>query len=169
MLHSLAFILALILVPRLAVHGLQRIIWPGVRPAGSGLTSAWHILAFAMAVFGVIISHAFPNPIAANFVMHAIGGGVVSFCLTMHVIKQLKLKLSWPQLALVLLATVCVLGVANEIFEYALELELPGKLIFSWDTHDTWRDLTANLLGSSFAFIVYRLFIGISAHNRSRK
>lgn len=157
MLHSLAFILALIFAPALAIFALQHVISPGGLHHKFSFTSAWHITAIAMAVFGVLFSHVFASPITANFVMHAIGGGVVSFCLMMHIVKQLRLKLTWPQLALLLLAVVCILGVANELFEYALELAAPGKLVFSLDTHDTWRDLAANLCGGGLALLAYRL------------
>jgi multisubunit Na+/H+ antiporter MnhB subunit len=152
MAHSIIFLFGLIIGPRLVIEGLRRVFdFSEVKKVRSFTT--WHLVAILMAAFGVAISHVFRDPVVANFVQHAIGGGVTSFCLVMYGIEQLKLKLKAIQLLLLVIAVVCVLGVANELMEYALELTTSS--IFSWDTHDTWRDLAANTTGGLIGWSVY--------------
>ncbi len=155
MIHSLAFILALLIGPAIVGQIIQRICRPNGPLYGLSLTYPWTIAALLIALIGTTTNHFIPNSIASNFFMHAVGGGVVSFCLTMSIIRQARFKLLLPQLLLVLLAVSCVLGVANELFEYAVELLTRGRIYFSIDTHDTWRDLLANTVGALGAFVIW--------------
>ncbi len=154
-LHSLVFIIAIVLGPSLVSPTLQRIVRPGAKVLPTRIAHSWTVAALVAAVLGIALSHLFASPIHANLFMHAVGGGITSFCLTMSVIRQAQLKLTLAQLGLVLLGVGCVLGVANEIFEYALEMLTAGRLVFSRDTHDTWRDLCANTVGMGAAFLVW--------------
>ena len=155
MIHSLAFLIAIVLGPSLVSPLLQQIVRPGAKVRPTRVAHPWTFAAVVVAFLGVAISHLFANPIHANLFMHAVGGGVTSFCLAMSVIRQAQFKLTHWQLALVMLAVVSTLGVANEIFEYALEMLTAGRLVFSLDTHDTWRDLCANTVGMAAAFLVW--------------
>lgn len=154
MIHSLFFVLAILLGPVIVAPIIQRICRPNGQIYPAKITYPWSIAALLVALIGTTTNHLIPDAVLGNFYMHAIGGGVTSFCLAMSVIKQSKFRFSTIQLALIMLAVACTLGVVNELFEYALELATHGNLIFSLDTHDTWRDLLANTVGMASAFIL---------------
>ena len=155
MIHSIIFLFALLLGPQLAVEGLRRIFpRPHVKTIRSFTT--WHLLAMLAAAAGVGGSHLFADAVTANFIQHLIGGGVTSFCLVMYGVDQLKLKLTVLQLLVLVVAVVSLLGVANELVEYVIELTT-GR-IFSWDTHDTWRDLAANTIGGGLGWLGFVTF-----------
>jgi hypothetical protein len=88
--------------------------------------------------------------VALNFIQHAVGGGVASGLISVYLFRNLKLKfpvLKDYRVQLVLVyALVCMLGSANELVEFALDLLKTG--IYSSSRIDTWLDVLANTVGA---------------------
>jgi hypothetical protein len=157
LLHTILFLAALIWGPGLASTALQRIWRPGTAPHPSRVAYPWTVAGVVVAVVGMTAKNLLGDPLLANLFQHAVGGGVVSFCVSMSVIRQGRFQLTGWQSAVVLLGAVSVLGISNELAEYSLEMLTSGRLVFSPDTHDTWRDLAANTIGMFTAWGVWSL------------
>jgi len=56
-----------------------------------------------------------------------------------------------------------MLGIVNELAEYAGELLDVGK--FSFDTHDTWRDMVANTTGAAVVWLLLTSYNGLKKHS----
>ena len=112
----------------------------------------WIAAAFATGVVGWPLSHIQPE-IFGNFLLHA-SGGVASTFLFVYLLRTLKLKFPWRLTLVLLFAWTCMLGVLNELMEYALEFLGLGP--FSFDNHDSWRDFVANTTGAFIAWIVIK-------------
>ncbi len=113
----------------------------------------WLVAAFVIGVIGSQIFRIYPDNFG-NFLLHT-GGGMSATCLFFYTFKTLKLKLNWRLTLLMLFAFVSMLGVLNELAEYFFESL--GYGVFSYDTHDTWRDLAANTTGMLVAWTAVRL------------
>lgn len=96
--------------------------------------------------------------IAANFFQHAVGGGFVTGLLTLFTLRNFKLRLPLLAVACLVIASVSVFGIANELLEFLLQSTT--SLRFANDIADTWRDLAANtsgaLLACALAVAAYR-------------
>lgn len=88
----------------------------------------------------------------ANFFQHAVGGGFVTGLLTLSVLHSFKLRLSKLETVTIIIASVSVFGIANELLEFFLQSTT--SLRFANDAADTWRDLTANMSGAMLASLV---------------
>ncbi len=113
----------------------------------------WIAAAFAIGVIGWPLSHIDPE-IFGNFLLHA-SGGVASALLFVYLLKTLGLKFPWRMTLVLLFAWTCMLGVLNELMEYSLEFLGFGP--FSFDNHDTWRDLVANTTGALTCWAALKL------------
>lgn len=113
----------------------------------------WIAAAFVIGVVGWQLSHINPE-IFGNFLLHA-SGGVASAFLFVYLFRTLKLKFPWRLTLVLLFAWTCMLGVLNELMEYSLEFLGFGP--FSFDNHDTWRDLVANTTGAFTAWAIIKL------------
>jgi hypothetical protein len=115
------------------------------RPGGSRV---W----LAAAGLAVAVSWFVPSPLFAEhtetFSQHFVGGGVASACVAEYLSRELLAKTP-PLRAIVALATVSILGVANEIVELGLDLVTGSRL-----TGDAAWDLLANTAGAAVAFVV---------------
>src|SRR5690242_15585359 len=94
------------------------------------------LLLAACALFAV--SWYLPSPLIdgmnTQFTTHFVGGGVFCGLLWLYVKRNLRWKAPWWLDALSLYATVCVLGVTNELFEFTL-----SRLhVISLTARDTW-------------------------------
>jgi len=118
----------------------------------------WFAAALVVQLIASAISLVINDRVVGNFIYHAIGGGVTTALLYIYLIKTYRLHLSWRVELVSLYAFVSALGVMNELAEYAGEF-VAGAGTFSWDKHDTWRDLTANTLGAILAWLFYRLYL----------
>ncbi|QQS18443.1 hypothetical protein IPL68_07740 [Candidatus Saccharibacteria bacterium] len=83
---------------------------------------------------------------------HLIGGGVFSGLLWLYIIQIKHLKLSMLQEVSSLFATVCTLGVANELFEVVLFWV--GYMPYG--ISDTSWDLVANTTGALAFYLMYK-------------
>lgn len=97
---------------------------------------------------------------AGNFFYHGVGGGVMSTLLFIYLQKTYQIQFSWRVELVILYAFVSALGVLNELGEYAFEMLHLGK--YSFDSHDTWRDLVANTSGAILAWTIYKLILSVS-------
>lgn len=111
----------------------------------------WLVVGVVAGILSVIGSNTFGHPYG-NFVLHCVGGGVAT-ALTYNYLKlHTHPKWSWRVDLLVMFGLVSALGVINELAEYAAELA--GVGIFSFDSHDTWRDLVANTSGALVTWLM---------------
>ncbi len=117
---------------------------------------AWLVAALVVQTLSIFLSLAVSDPIVGNFLYHAIGGGVTSCLLFIYLIKTYEVHVSWRVELVLLYCFVSALGVMNELAEYAGEFFV-GTGSFSWDAHDTWRDLVANTAGAVLAWLAYRV------------
>jgi hypothetical protein len=121
-------------------------------------TRHWKWVAAALVIqLGASIAFHIWGGVAGNFFYHAVGGGVVTALFFIYLFKTYDLHHNWRIQLVLLFALVSMLGVCNELMEYAAELINPN-LSLSWDTHDTWRDLVANTSGALIAWLVCRPF-----------
>ncbi len=95
------------------------------------------------------------NENLGNFLLHFLGGGVVTSIIFEYIKLNLKIKISIiTQLAL-LFFLISGLGCLNEMMEFLLDT-LTNKQ-YSYSRLDTWKDILANTLG------VYIGFLALSA------
>jgi hypothetical protein len=125
----------------------------------------WLVAALVVQAIAGIIFAVIDDRIKGNLLYHGIGGGVTTTLLFVYVMKTYRQKLNWRTEAVILYCFVSALGTLNELAEYAAEL-LTRDGAFSWDSHDTWRDLTANTVGALLAWLMYRFSM---AYLNSRK
>lgn len=118
------------------------------------LKSHWGWIAGAVfvGIVGQSVSTFYDNNTTSNFVLHA-SGGVSSVLLFVYLVKTLRLHFSWQLATVLMFGFVSTLGVLNELAEYTGELLGFGP--FSFDAHDTWRDLTANSVGAMLTWAIY--------------
>jgi uncharacterized membrane protein YjdF len=98
----------------------------------------------------------FANGKNGNFVYHAVGGGVMSALVFEYLLLTYRIHFNWRIQVVLLYCFVSALGVLNELAEYVAEFFI-GLGTLSWDSHDTWRDLTANTLGALVAWFFIKL------------
>jgi hypothetical protein len=120
----------------------------------------WLVAAVIVQAIAGIISIVVSDRIVGNFFYHAIGGGATAALLYFYLIKTYSLHYSWRVELVTLYCFVSALGVMNELAEYAGEFAIRVG-IFSWDSHDTWRDLTANTVGAIVAWLIYRFYLAL--------
>lgn len=118
----------------------------------------WLIAALVVQAIANIISLVISNRVLGNLFYHGVGGGVTTTLLFIYLMKTYDFSRAWSwRVELVFLyGFVSALGVLNELAEYAGEFAIRVGL-FSWDSHDTWRDLAANTAGAIVAWGIYRL------------
>jgi hypothetical protein len=116
----------------------------------------WFAAALLVQAIASIISLSISDRVVGNLFYHGIGGGAATTLLYVYLLKTYGLNYSWRVELVLLYGFVSALGVINELAEYAGEFVIRVGL-FSWDSHDTWRDLTANTFGAIVAWLLYRL------------
>jgi hypothetical protein len=129
------------------------------------LTRYWKWLAGAavLQLGAQIVSNQMSDQLLGNILLHTVGGGVASACLFFYIIYTFEIKINWRLQLLALFMLVSTFGVMNELWEYSFELLHLGK--YSFDTHDTWRDLASNTGGALAAWLSIRTiqYIGKNA------
>jgi hypothetical protein len=115
----------------------------------------WFAAAIVVQAIASIISLLISDRVVGNFFYHAIGGGVTTTLLYVYLLKTYGQYYSWRVELVLLYGFVSALGVMNELAEYAGEF-ITRVGMFSWDSHDTWRDLAANTSGAILAWLIYR-------------
>lgn len=94
------------------------------------------------------------NGMETQFTTHFVGGGLFCGFLWLYTKRALKWNGTWWLEALSLYATVSVLGVTNELFEFTITrlhlVRLSGA--------DAWWDLVANTLGAAVFWVIYTIY-----------
>jgi hypothetical protein len=158
MIHAVAYVVFILLFTAWLGQELQK---------NYSLKKYWHWVAgaFVVGIVGSTYNGAHLD-LAGNFVLHA-SGGVSATLLFVYLVTTLKLSFyNWRITLFVLFAWVSALGVLNELAEYFFELL--GVDIFSYDTHDTWRDLTANTIGMLLMWSALMIFTKILTGKKQR-
>lgn len=101
------------------------------------------------------------NRVVANFIHHAVGGGVVVVILWQVVKRRLWPNMPWKIQFLYLIAVVNVLGNGNEIAE--LVADTISTHAYSSSQFDTWYDIVANNLGMVVGFCLLVIFSKLRA------
>lgn len=153
MFYLIAMLLVVVFAPPFFVRWLGRQLGMGRVTLASNY---WLIAAGLVQLIAVII-HTTNQNIATNFILHAVGGGVVVSILFAYTLRSLKLRCNWQITLLLLFAAVSMLGVLNEIAEFVLDLLGFGQ--FSLDRMDTWRDMVANTVGALAGWALIKLII----------
>lgn len=122
----------------------------------------WFAAALLVQAIASIISLFISDRVVGNFFYHAIGGGMAATLLYVYLLKTYGINYSWRVELVLLYGFVSGLGVINELAEYAGEFVIRVGL-FSWDSHDTWRDLAANTFGAVVAWLLYRLYSALAS------
>jgi glycopeptide antibiotics resistance protein len=114
----------------------------------------WIAAAAAFQICSELIAAHMSNTLYGNIALHTIGGGVASTCLFFYLRYTFDVTVNWRLQLGMLFLFVSALGVLNELWEFSFELLHLGK--YSFDSHDTWRDLTSNTAGALLAWMVIR-------------
>jgi len=154
MLHAFAYILFILPFTAWLGHELKR-------PVDLKKYWGWLLAVFIVGVLGNF-SSVISSGKLSNFLLHASGGAACTL-LYVYLTKTLKLHFNWRLTVLFLFAFVCMLGIVNELAEYAGELLDVGK--FSFDTHDTWRDMVANTTGAAVVWLLLTSYNGLKKHS----
>jgi hypothetical protein len=102
------------------------------------------------------IPYVFLDTLPANFLHHAIGGGVAVAIMTLYFQCRIWPRQHWIVSGLLVLAVVNILGNANEILELAAELAT--GVVYIANKFDTNIDLVANNVGAATGFMAVILF-----------
>jgi hypothetical protein len=128
----------------------------------------WPYVAAAFAIqFASGVAFSIVGGPKGNLIYHAVGGGVMSTLFFIYLVKTFGFTFSRRIELGALFLFVSGLGVLNELAEYAAELS--GHGLFSWDTHDTWRDLAANTCGALTAWLLYLLVTTVLKKSRPNR
>jgi len=98
-----------------------------------------------LSVIAYAISFSISNVELSNRVLHAFGGGFVSFFVCYRVVNDAKTPITKFQFFIFSALVVIAMGVANEILEFFLQNY--SHFVFSRNPNDTWLDLISNTIG----------------------
>ena len=121
------------------------------RPTARSALSLALILASLLAIFVLVV--AIPDRTLANRVLHALGGGFLSFFVCYRVVLDTRLAIGRFQFLVFGGLVVTALGVGNEILEFFFAIYL--RVNFQSDGFDTWLDLISNAVGTAGGALVF--------------
>jgi hypothetical protein len=119
----------------------------------------WIAGAITFQLLAELISANFSDQFIGNILLHTIGGGVTSSCLFFYLIRTFTIKVNWRLELGMLFLAISALGVLNELWEFSFELLHLGK--YSFDTHDTWRDLASNTFGGILSWGIIHTYLSL--------
>ncbi len=112
------------------------------------------------AIAAILVAYFLPSPWfegnTETFSQHFVGGGVASALVSFYLMGPFRISKRLHR-ALVVLSVVSVLGVANELFELAVDV-----LFGTGAVEDASWDLFANTAGAATAFTVIEVALGRS-------
>ena len=111
----------------------------------------WLVVMVAAQLVASALSYRFGG-VLGNALLHGLGGGVAAALLFTYLVGTFEVAWSVRVQAVGLFILVSTLGVLNELGEYVVELF--HLAVYSEDTHDTWRDFTANTVGAALGFVL---------------
>ncbi len=104
-----------------------------------------------------LLAYSIPDPQLSNRVLHAFGGGFLSFWLCFFAMRNSGTLIIRFQFIVFSILVVTTLGVCNEILEFILHRY--AGFVFSMDPLDTWLDLVSNTVGLTIAAILVWPFL----------
>ncbi len=123
------------------------------RPTLRSAASLAMIFAALLAIFVVVAAIHDHDRVLANRVLHALGGGFLSFFVCWLVVRDTRLAIGRFQFLVFSALTVTTLGVGNEILEFFFAIFL--RVNFQSDGFDTWLDLISNAVGTALGALVF--------------
>lgn len=120
---------------------------------------AFYSLVYIVICISLIftISLGVPDRGFGNRLLHAFGGGFLSFLICFLVVRDSGLKITRLQFFIFSLFVVTFLGVTNEIAEFFLQNYLAFH--FADTINDTWLDLISNTVGALIGSVCFVPFI----------
>lgn len=120
---------------------------------------ALHSVAYIAVAVSLIfvVSLSVPDRELGNRILHAFGGGFLSFMICFLAVRDSGLKITRFQFFVFSLFIVTFLGVTNEITEFFLQNYLGFH--FADTINDTWLDLLSNTVGALIASVCFVPFI----------
>jgi hypothetical protein len=153
------FTLLSIFVPVLLYLVLPRLVErsTGKAPASNFLLTIAGLLFF--------LSWHLPSPEirgeSTAFSTHFVGGGIFTGFVWLYLSRELGWRLNWAQDLIGLFFLVSGLGVANELFEFAV---VEAGLV-QLSPSDTWWDLLANTSGALALWVAHALYVLLKPQN----
>lgn len=129
------------------------------RPTGRSVLSLAFIFAALLAVFILVTVIHDHDRVLANRLLHALGGGFLSFFVCYRVVLDTRLAIGRFQFLVFSALVVTALGVGNEILEFFLAIWLGVNL--QTDGFDTWLDLVSNAVGTAAGALVFVPLFGL--------
>ncbi len=120
-------------------------------------------LVAVASLFIFLLAYSIPDPQLSNRVLHAVGGGFLSFLLCFFAMRNSDTLITRFQFVVFSILVVTTLGVGNEILEFVLHRY--AGFIFLMNPLDTWLDLLSNTVGLSIAALLVWPFL--SRHLRT--
>jgi hypothetical protein len=157
----LAFLAVSFMLTYAALFVLFPLFFTGrlARPSGHSIVSLALILGGLLATFVVVVLVHEHDRVLANRVLHALGGGVLSFFVCYLVVRDTRLAIGRFQFLVFSALVVTALGVGNEILEFFFAIWL--RVDFQSDGFDTWLDLISNAVGTAAGALVFVPLLGL--------
>jgi hypothetical protein len=121
------------------------------RPTARSAFSLGLILVTLLAILVLVVS--VPDQTIGNRLLHALGGGFLSFLICYRVAVDTRVAMSSFQFLVFGALVVTALGVGNEILELFFAVYLRAD--FQSDGYDTWLDLVSNTVGAGIGAAVF--------------
>jgi hypothetical protein len=126
--------------------------------ASRSLISLLYIAVTSIAVY--IVSYQIPNEQLGNRLIHAIGGGFLTYIIAFLAVKDSRLQINKTRFFIFTFLLVMTLGVFNEIVEFFLQNYFNFQA--APNINDTWLDLISNTVGILLAAAIFTPFLGKS-------
>ena len=108
---------------------------------------------FVLSCVGYAVAFSIHDDELGNRVLHAFGGGFMTFLVYFFAIRDGSIAVSTFQFFTMGILVVCALGIGNELLEFFLQHYLGAT--FAVGSEDTWFDLLSNTLGAFTAGILF--------------
>jgi hypothetical protein len=92
-----------------------------------------------------------------NRILHAFGGGFMTFLVCYLVVKDSRLPINKFQFFIISVLIVASLGIVNEIYEFILQNYF--DVLAAATINDTWLDLISNSVGTLVASVCFVPFV----------
>jgi hypothetical protein len=126
--------------------------------ASHSLISLLYIAAISVTVY--IVSYQTPNQQLGNRLIHALGGGFLTYIVAFLAVKDSRLPVNKVRFFIFTFMLVTTLGVFNEIAEFFLQNYFNFQA--APNINDTWLDLISNTVGILLAAAIFTPFLGKS-------
>lgn len=115
------------------------------------------VLIVILSFISYAVSLSIEDKQLSNRVLHAFGGGFLSFLICFRIVKDSKLKIGKFQFFVFSFMVVCAMGVGNEVLEFFLQKYT--DFVFANSPTDTWLDLMSNTAGTLIGSVLLVPFL----------